>query len=263
MKKIVGVLFAVITIFVSVCYAQGGNTLEGLEKRVDRLEGQTDLFEKESQFLKEHLNSKFDNKSKAIDLAIKEKEDKLKNDYQYIKFVVWIFGSVTFIGLIIGIITLYFKIYKVAAQKVDEKFETLFNENRDKLVQLIKNQDKEFQLKQKKAVMVVSGDDTDDWFLKNFFSKMGFRKVRFERLQPDMPDIDVDLVLFNDEDGALSDGSILTVMSKTSVHTIGFYFGSKRIDFTSDYKDRSSFANTKMQLYCNLMNALRLQEILR
>jgi len=257
-------LSAVIFIWVPICYGvQQNDSLTKVTKRVEQLEEHNEMINEKFQMLSEKITNKFGIESQKIDLEIGQIKNKLEGDISYIKIIGYTVGSVTILGLIISIIALYRKIYKVAAQKVEDKFETLFNENREKLIRLIQLQDEELQLKQNKKIIVLSGEVSSDSFLRSFFATKGFRNVRFEVLKQPIEFAESDVVLFNNEDNKLDKKLIQERASKTPKETVCFYFGASRIEFQPEIDNRVAYANSKMQLYGNFMNALKYQELLR
>jgi len=244
MNRIIKISSLLILILVSVSCSQDGNPSKAISERVKALEGQNEIFKEKINLLSEKINNDFEVKSNNLDLKTSQIENKLTNEYNYLKFFTLIFGTLTIGGLIISVFAFYRKFYKVASQKIEEKFETFFNENKEKIIRLIELQDEELQLKKNKSILVLSGADSDDSFMKSFFEEMGFKKIVFEQIQHAEDMIDVDLILFNNEDSKMDGNLILDCALKSSKNTICFYFGSSRFEFGPD------------------MNALRYQGLL-
>ena len=267
----------------STAYAQQGKdqTLKALSQRVTILEGQ-------KQDLKEHIKDKikvveddFKNKANILDTkCLKSKTEmennyakfkrKMEDDYNFLKILLWIFGTITVIGVItIAVTTLlsYFKLKKrileIADEKVKKKFDSILEEKESKIIEIIDRHDKELRLKKNSNILVLTPTGSDDSSMKIFFEKMEFKKPDFQS-PDDLPNLNkYHLVLFNNEDEKFKEGIIPNLVKKT-IDVLFFYLGLRTKDSIDIQNEKNAaFANYGAQLYGNLINALRYQALLK
>jgi len=234
--------------------AQKKETMEELSNRVKILEGQKENLEKQGELLKE----KFEIQSKELHLITEEiKLEQKKNNW--IAYIIGLIG----IG---SLISFFVFVKKYIAGKVREKVEKLVNElykeKERELLEMARKQNEEFQLKETKSILVIGKNQKDNPFIERFFNEMGFRNVRYETLNQVKDPDDYDLLLFDNENLNIDHADLLAIMAKTKPGNFCLYFGPDRFDF-KDFKDRGNFANSRVQLYGNLINSLRYQSLLK
>ncbi len=255
------VLIIFLSIFPSGSMAQDDSSISGIAKRVQVLEDQREILRDNVQSKLNTIDQKFDIKSREIDLEVKENIQNLNDEQSYLKTIVKIFGSFTIVGIILGIINFFIRAHKIAERTVEKKFEKLFDDDKDKLISLINAHDEEFQLKQKKSILVVSGKDSNDDFLKKFFDKMGFKKTTFKKMDVFTKVKGENLIFFNNEDDELPKPLMTDYATKAQKSAIRFYFGSVPLR-GPEFKENFAFANSRVQLYGNIINALKYQNLL-
>ena len=91
---------------------------------------------------------------------------------------------------------------------------------------------------------------------------MGFRNVRYETLDQVKDPYKYDLLIFDNENLNIDHADLLAIMAKTKQGNFCLYFGSDKFD-AKEFKDRVNFANSRVQLYGNLINSLRYQSLLK
>lgn len=220
-------------------------------------------------------NKEFVNYKENLDNKIKNNETRQKNDYDRLVLdvrnqntIIIIVGSI----IIIFGVGFFFKLREYAEKKSKETLDNAFNKKADEINQLILQQNEEYQLKTKKKILVVTPEYSCNEFLKLFFNKMGFNSdnIQYEPMLEKIPVGNFDLIIFNDEsvvnkcdNNSKNEIEIEKYLQKYPLKTIRLYFGPKRLYTGNEYeKDRiiTSFVNTRLQLYGNLMNALRYQD---
>jgi len=251
--KLISILF--LCLVFSMNYAQSEELSKKNTERIASLEEQMKNIEK-----------KFDIEAKGLEIKAEKVRNELKSDYDQLEQFTYIVGTVTLLGAIISIISFYFvfsrKILKIAEQKAKEKFENLFEDEKDRLIELIEKKIEENQLRKSKSILVLTPAGSKTSFLKKFFREMKIPNVKFQKIDEDKIVLDEsDLILFNDEDKEFKENIILDFISKTKKDVICFYFGPKRIN-SGEYNYKTTFANARVQLYGNLINALRYQKLL-
>ena len=260
-----GISIILLCLAFSMVYAQQQNkeTLDDVSQRVKVLEGQ-----------KENLDGRFNNKSDALDLKFEKLEKELKDDYDHLEILLWIFGPITILSIIAYIIRL-FKLYNLvqetADKKINEKFDSLLDDKKSNIIEIIEKHDIETQLKKTKKILVLTPNGADDSFVKKFFGDqvMGFNRELVFYATPDelKKKNKVDLVFFNDEKQPFGQEKIIEIMRKAGKNNVFFYFGQNHLDLKDDkykdLKDRVNFANARAQIYGNLIDTLRYQKLLQ
>lgn len=230
-------------------------------ERMEKLEAHKENLDERFNIRIEELKEKFKIKSKAIDLKIKQIDDKLRSDYDYLKLVAWTFGSITLLTLIVSIISISTRVHRVAVKKIDEKFDRLIDDQKTKLIQLIRTKSEECQLRKNQCIRVFNPAGSSNSFLENFFKRMEFTNINYFNNIENLDDQEYDLILINDEDSSLEEDRIIILHSKISKEKMFFYFGPNRVNFPSGSLN-VAYANSRVQLYGNLINALRYQILL-
>ncbi len=202
------------------------------------------------------VEGKFKLKSDELDLKVKQMKDDLEDDYSYLKWISIIFGSTTLIAIIILIINFKKKVNEIFEKKISE---TLIDK-RGKLIELIHSQDEEQKILQSKNILVICANKAANRFLLNFFSRMGFSKVMFSG-EDELESINnnIDLVFF-DFTTIKGDAKFANnIIEKSPKQAVFFIYSDKPIQLTE--RDRIAFANAKAQIYGNLINCLKYQNL--
>jgi hypothetical protein len=230
-------------------------TIDSLKQRIGILEGVKENYTKDIENNKNALKNQYD-------LFVNE----IKKDNTLIK---WILSIIGIIGLstIIGSI---FYLRKYASKKAKETLDTAFNNKADEIEELIRIKNEDYQLKTKKRILVITPSYSDKQFLINFFKKMDFNidNIEYELFPQKEIKNKFDIIIFNDEKGkpATKDKSqeqidIEEFFIATPSKALRFYYGPKRLSINDiAIQNILSYANTPLQLYGNLMNALRYQD---
>ncbi len=282
--KICTILFCWLS--ASIVFAQ--NDPADISEKLKILEGHQKNLEESYQNKLDDLTRKFELNQQAADLKLREMETYQKNTDDrfaigfervnsrvlFMELIMGFLGVATLGGVIFFVVG-YFKlkkqVYAYADQKAREMFEArfqadferLFNDNKDKIEAIIRLNDNDLQLKMTKTIRVLSKDDADNEFLKNFFCEMKFDNVDYGVFDPSQTYSNYDLILFNNEPG-LMDSNEIVEYAKTKIprNKIFFYFGFIRIDDEGLKKNFAS-ATFRTQLYGNIMNALRHHSVIR
>ncbi len=230
-------------------FAQKSDSLRFLLHKIETIENEKHLAQKEYEIYKTALDSDYKN-------AKVEVNNKLD-------LLLWFSGILGIGGLLVVLVFSVKYANKTAAKQIEIKLEKLFSDEKDKLIQLIYSQNEENQLKENKRILILSSKDTDDGFIKSFFKEMGFKKGSFEKIseykkqkQP------FDLIFFNNEDSKLSQEDIKKYVEESKPNTMFFHFGSVRFSDMDASNNKVAFANLRTQIYGNLINALRFQKFI-
>ncbi len=253
--------FILILLLGSLCvtgYAQKKETVEDLSKRLDALE--------------KAYNSQLKEINEKIQIAgLKEGVESAKEGikdtrnllYWIVGIGICIFGIVVsaFVGLYTYFLNKYHKSRMLAEREIREKIAYYFDTEESNLLQLVEEADLN-HLKNKMSILVLSPVGADISFIKDFFKRTRFQNVNFQYID-NITNLDhANMALFNNDDGKFDHKEILNIIARTQDDVYCFYFGQGRFE-SGDYKDRVSFANTKLQLYGNLINALRYKEFMK
>lgn len=222
-------------------------TIKNLEYRIKKIEDYRTLDDR-----------RFDNKAKEIELKIE--------DYRIQKTVLdWIALAIGGFALV-SLFGFWLKAKKLAEKKIEEKFETIFNEKKHLLLRIIDSHDKETELKKKSSILILESKQSNTDFLENFFSKLGFNNTLLKKVsdyEPIDEKINYDLLFLFREDSnyPLEDTLCKKYIDASRSDSIVFIFGGKQLDITN-IKSRSSSATFWSQIYGNLISALKYQEII-
>lgn len=246
------------------CHAALVQAQQSTDTRLRALENKVSLLEQSAQAKATELDGKFANKAGEMENKMRENLLAQREEFFWAKAVAITGGSVSVIAVIIAIISFARKIHVIAEQKAQEKFDALFDRDKDKLLALIKQQDIDTQLREQKRIIVLHAADADLSFLKRFFDDKDqrFKQIEYKRIDDYTPSPEHDLVFFHNDNGDLDKTEIVKIAGSTPSRAVCFYFGPGRVDTLGDLDRRFAFANARTQLYGNLMNALRYQKLL-
>lgn len=234
----------------SLCQAQD-NT-----KEIDQLENRIEILEKRSEL----LNERFQTKSESLDLKFQKEAAQLNEDHTILKWLLILFGSVSIFGFMIGYYRILNKAEKIAEEKIEMKLSQFFEEKKENFKSLIDQQVEENKLKLNSHIQVLTPKDDDQQFAKNFFVEMGFKHVEYDTVGASLNIGSVpDLVFINDEECKVDEVTIKKYIDELPREVVFFYFGKGKIDLRHD---RLAYANSRLQVYGNLMNALTYQSLL-
>lgn len=243
-------IFKAAILLFSICTSDvtnaGVDTLENLEWRTKKLEDYSGISDK-----------KFENKSKELDLKIEE----YKQQKTFLDWLAIGLGSIT----IVSLWGFWQKAKALAEKKVNEQFEKVFEEKKDRLVTMIQNHDREHDLKCKSNICIIASHDADTDFLLKFFKDLGFSKPNLIKASDYVPigeQVTYDILfLFREETNKMLDDELSKrYISDIRDDAVLFVFG-KFID-PSGIKRRASSASFWPQLYGNLISALKFQELI-
>lgn len=240
-NKVVIILIMLLTS--NFCIAQQDSLkIKGLENRVEKTE--------EFQSIAE---GKLDNKFSAM-------EKKLNDEYSLLKMLAW-----SGIGLtLISLIGLWWKGKKYIEDKLKEKFDKIITQQEGNILEVIDKQDVEKQILKTKKILVLTAKNGNDAFVRKFFKTMGFQidNVNFEKVDSYKLYDGYDLIFANNEDTLFDEELIQEYFEKSKENIVLFFFGKS---FTKGQKvtTRMSFANSRTQIYGNLLNLLKYQEVLK
>ncbi|GGD40728.1 hypothetical protein GCM10011514_01010 [Emticicia aquatilis] len=243
-NKIIGVL--VLSIF-TVTYSLGQKDstkakLEKIDFRIEKVEGFQEI-------TKQGLDNNF-----------KQLENKINDDYSLLKYLGWIGLGLNLIVLIGGL----WKYKEYVEKKLTEKFDKIITQKEANILEILDKQDIEKQIVNTKKILVLSSKNASDIFIRKFFRAMGFpvNNVNFEKVDSFQNFGNYDLIFANNEDNTLDINLIQEFFQKSNNKTVLFFFGSQYPRGTSE-SDRMNLANSRTQIYGNLINLLRYQEVLK
>jgi len=248
--KIIISITLVISLSINL-YSQKSDSLQNLDLRVKSLEQFQSNLDEKYEIKKQELEVKFDRLKLGID-----------KENVRLEVIIWIFGSVTFLGLVVSIISFYIRINRIAISKSEKIIEAKFEDERDKLIQIIASQTEENKLRNKRMI-VLSDIKSEDTFLKKFFKEMGFTKIRFKNTSDQKSLTNYDLLFINNESGGIDKETIDNYCSKSIDSSVLFYFNTNGIRYINEnVANRLSFANSRTQIYGNLINLLKYQAVI-
>jgi hypothetical protein len=252
------ILILLFGVFCVTGYTQKKETVEDLSKRLDTLEKSYN-----TQLKKINEKIQIVELKKEVDSAKEGIKDTRNLLYWIVGIGICIFGIVVsaFAALYTHFLNKYHKSRMLAEREIRERIAYYFDTEESNLQRLVEEADLN-RLKNKMSILVLSPVRVDISFIKDFFKRARFPNVNFQYTDKITNLKSANMVLFNNDDGKFNHKEILNIIAKTKDDVYCFYFGQGRFE-SGDYKDRVSFANTKLQLYGNLINALRYQEFMK
>lgn len=243
-NKVITILF--LLLIGNICDAQQDSIkIKELEFRVEKIEG----FQS--------------NTEKAIDNKYVALENKINEDYSLLKILA---------GSIVGLagITLFslFGVWwdgrKHIKEKLKEKFDNIITQQEGNILEIIDRQDVEKQILKTKKILVLTSKRGDDSFVRKFFKTMGFQidNVNYEKVDSYKSFDGYDLIFANNEDTFFDEELIQEYFEKSKGNVVLFFFGN-RFNKGANVASRMSFANSRTQIYGNLINLLRYQEVIK
>jgi hypothetical protein len=205
------------------------------------------------------------------------KFEKLSIEFKKEKNMLYMVGGLlSLLGLlgIVSAITMYRRVEKTVETKFNNKFDKIITEKEGDILKLIDHQSKEKRYVKNKKILVLTGKDGDDTFLRDFFKIMEFpiNNVNYEKVEKyEKPKKKYDLIFVNNEkakikevqEGDIDFNIINSYFGNSEPETVLFYFNSNRKNYNNDkVADRLSFASAKTQIYGNLLNLFKYQELL-
>jgi hypothetical protein len=227
----------------NICIAQQDSIkIKELENRIEKTEGfQT-------------------NTEKALDNKFTSLENKINDDNYFIKLALGVglgINLIFVIGLLIGA-------EKYVKTKLNQKFDNIIDQQEGNILEVIDKQDVEKQILKAKKILVLTAKNGDDTFVRKFFKTMGFQidNVNYEKVDSYKVYDGYDLIFANNEDTFFDEELIQEYFEKSKAGVVLFFFG-KSFTKGQNVTTRMSFANSRTQIYGNLLNLLKYQEVLK
>lgn len=228
--------------------SQTQSTQKPLQARIQELE-------KENQTLKNRVDVLEGQKSNIDDRAALYKEN-IEKKWDILLWFLGFIGAGSFATWVLLII----RVKNIAEKKINEKFDRFFDQKKETIKEMIDFQNEELQIKKTKKILVLTPSTEDTSFIGQFFNGNGFN---CDRKSADQDDIDFgsyDMVFFNDETEKFDHDFISELVKQFKKGAIGFYFGPGRVK--PEMLGKIACANLRTQLYGNVMNALRYQDLI-
>jgi sugar-specific transcriptional regulator TrmB len=259
MKKfsfvIIGILFS------ANIYSQ--NNAKYLVQDSSKLYNRIDKIE---QF-QENTLGKIENKSSELDNKFTKLEQDLKNDNNYMKTLLWIFGSITVLGLIVGLYSVYKNAIKFANQKIEEKLDKFFEDKKHQFIDLIRKNETETFLKQNKKILLLSGEQSENERIIKQFKKFDFTNVKntviaeFENIKSNSLLKESDVIVINNKSKVISDENLDKLLkSFTDFRNSFIYYGTFNNQLSG--MENVNFANSEFTLYARIIETIKAQQFL-
>jgi hypothetical protein len=175
---------------------------------------------------------------------------------------------ICFSGLGLSFILVFgflFKARKYADEKIKITFNNIIEERENHIIEIMQQYSDEINILQTKKIVVLSSTEGEDDFLGTFFKSFGFNKKNISFLKVDAYQAikDYDLLFANNETDDLSKDLIDEFFNNSANNSVLFYFNTTHNNYINEkISDKLSFANTRTQIYGNLINLLKFQKVL-
>ena len=221
------------------------------------------------QYNDEVLDEKFEVRSEQlkslVDTEINKAKTEIDNKLSTIKLVGTTCGFFLAAGLIALFYQYFFGIKKTAEKMLKKKLETHLSENTNYIIDVISSQRTENLIKANKKIVVICGEQEDEEPAIKLLKSMHFKKteVMTAKFYAKLPD--ADLYIFCNQSGKIHEELALEFLEKSSEDDTFIYFGSNRLNYDAkaSYADQLNFANSKYQLYHNILNTLSFKEVIK
>lgn len=220
------------------------------------------------QYKDEVLNERFDAQSESLKSEVQSemKAAKLEIESQLstIRFVGSICGIILAAGLIASVYQFFWGIRKTAERMLKKKLETHLADNTSYIIDVITSQKTENLIKANKKIALICGEKDEEEQAVKLLKSMHFKKLEATtaKFYAKLPD--ADLYVFCNQSGKLHEELILEFLQKSSEDDTFVYFGNRlNYDPKAAYADRINFANSRYQLYHNMLNTLSFKEVIK
>ncbi|WP_282068461.1 NARF domain-containing protein [Olleya namhaensis] len=200
------------------------------------------------------------NVKESLGNEFKRLESKIDDDYTLLKTLagIGIGLNLLFIG---GV---YFKAKKYVDSELKKKFDKIITQRESDILDVVNNNDVEKQILKNKKILVLTSKEGDDKFLRKFFKTMGFSldNIDYQKVNSYEDHFGkYDLVFANDEDESLGVNLTQEYFEQSPNDSVLFYFGKSYKRGTKE-ANRINFANSRTQIYGNLINLLKYQDLI-
>lgn len=251
------------TFFVILCTLQIGLGQQlTAEEEIKNLKEKINLLENNQANVKQSLENKFEAERLKLENESNQLEAKRDKEYRLIELL----GIAGLSLNLLFIVGLLWSAKTYVEKKIKEKFDNIITEKEADILALINQQSTEKQLKNKKKILVHSSPNQEDTFIRKFFREMNFNVDHVQFTTDDQwkePFAKYDVLFFNNDSNE-TDFAIIDRFCKESKPTqVIFYYNTTRKNYINPaVSNRLSFANAQPQIYGNLINLLRFQDLL-
>jgi len=235
--------------------------IEYLEEEVAHQKKEFELAERELEVLFKEKQSIQKEEFNTLSAKLKEDTTKLKEDYDLIKKLGYLGLSLNAIFLI-GIL---WKGKKYVQSKINEKFNNIISEKESNIIEIVESYDIEKKILNTKTAVVLTANNEDEDFIKNFFNKVGFKRdnITFKKVGNYESLEEFDLIFVNNDKDKFEMSLIDDYFNNSSNNTVLFYYNTTRKVYNNpSVSDRLSFANSPTQIYGNLINLMKYQQVI-
>lgn len=244
MNKITSILFF---LFLSLgTFAQDlsstDSVVKELEQRVVVLESQKELLEQSFENQKDGLSNQFDTYKNQVDVSVNR-----------IDTFFWLIG---FVG-IFGVISLFWYAGFRAKKEVDKKIDAIFDENSERLRNLIAKESLEVKLRDSSKLLVVYSDDTcktevDDFFIQTDFPRSNRTYRHIDKDVPSLKEYDLIIQSIGED---VEDAVIQKYLDIEGQYFVVYV--KERKSILLNYRHNTNVANSKFTLYHQIINTLK------
>jgi hypothetical protein len=200
-------------------------------------------------------------------LRSKERQNELADDFKEIepfaKYWALFLGAILGVGTIWGSWTYFKSIPGLVKKEYETRIATLFTDQREKLIDILKEYDIEQQVKKNHGIILLTHKQGRDVYHHNTLEKWGFSVQSYtdvEKLDLAFSNSTVkpkhtDIIVINNEDGHWTPDEVRQFVLDNSNHFL--YIGRNLIPLQGEALNRFAAASFRAQFIGNLMNILR------
>lgn len=256
-------IIAIITLIISLSSGLQSQTTkeDSLTIRIESLEDELANQNKKLELSERELQVLFKEKQMVQDTEFNSLSNKLKEDYDLIK-------QLSFWGLgltVSSLIALFFGGKKYIQGKLNEKFDKIISEQESNIIEIVESHDIEKRILRTRTAVVLTAENEDEAFIKNFFNKIGFNRdnITFKKVNNHQDIGEVDLIFVNNDNDHFESSLIDDYFNNSSDNTVLFYYNTTRKTYNNNsVSNRMSFANSPTQIYGNMINLMKYQQVI-
>lgn len=235
-----------------------GGGLPAQENTAEELKFQLRELQLENQAVKSQLE--LESKNRQSDMAsMRSALDAVKNDVDVVRNNQMLYTSILgFLGIGLGVVALY-QVFVNTKKMIQEKIALVVEENRQKIINLIKSQELEHQLRTGSQVLVISPGEEPEGIIRGLLLNLGITasNIRYRRVEEvkNIQELEPDLFILNQLEAADADKLV-----KDSAP--GQYFVAyTKVNLARH--ERLNFSNSPMTLYSNIINTLKFKKLVK
>lgn len=216
---------------------------------------------------KEELEQNYNTLKQALEShkeSAKNLEDKLSNKIDALENKNLIVSIVSIIG-VMSIVVYWFSIPKIVHGRIHKEIEQQFLKHTEFFSKMIEEFRNSVDIRHESKILILTTKNYTDpkYFLNRLLKNTGFYIFRYASPSESIEYKNFDCILFDNDNSELTEEFMLNVFSSAGTNLAFIYYNTtdKRIK-NDNLRMHMNYANSKYQIYGNLMNTLITHKVL-